>query len=150
MCPLRWNQDLAPRLYYCFLAVPPLTLHPFPSWISNCSNLPFGTQGRSWMLNRKAPHAQEPLQGPAQLCKGVNQWSIYLIVSIHHNIWNFCTFFYSTSTSTKIKVFHGDNLHCLLPYKVLYSTFRLRYLYLIYISFSRYFCSLASYLIYYC
>ena len=28
-----------------------LSLHPLPSSISNCLNLPFGTQGRSWRLN---------------------------------------------------------------------------------------------------
>lgn len=38
----------------------------FPSWISNCSNPPFGTQGRSWRLSRKVPQVQEPLLGPAQ------------------------------------------------------------------------------------
>ena len=47
---LRWNQNPAPRLHYCFLAAPPLFLHPFPSWINNSLNLPFGTQGRSWRL----------------------------------------------------------------------------------------------------
>ena len=50
MYPLRWNQDPAPGLHYCFLAAPPLSLHPFPSRISDCSNLPFGTQGSSWRL----------------------------------------------------------------------------------------------------
>ena len=44
---LRRNQDRAPRLHYCFSAAPPLSLHPLPSLISNCLNLPFGTQGRS-------------------------------------------------------------------------------------------------------
>ena len=39
-----------PRLHYCFLAAPPLSLPLLPSLISNCLNLPFGTQGRSWML----------------------------------------------------------------------------------------------------
>ena len=48
---LRRNQDPAPRLHCCFLTVPPLSLHPLPSLISNCLNLPFGTQGRSWRLN---------------------------------------------------------------------------------------------------
>ena len=33
------------------LTVPPLCLHPLPSLISNCLNLPLGTQGRSWRLN---------------------------------------------------------------------------------------------------
>ena len=45
--PLRENQDPAPRLHYCFLTVSPLSplsLHPLPSLISNCLNLPFGTQ----------------------------------------------------------------------------------------------------------
>ena len=40
--PLRWNQDPTPRLHCCFLAapalspLPPLSLHPLPSPISNC------------------------------------------------------------------------------------------------------------------
>ena len=45
---LRGNQDTAPRLYYCFLTVPPLSLHPLPSLISNCLNLPLRIQGRLW------------------------------------------------------------------------------------------------------
>ena len=62
MYPLRWNQDDAPRLHYCSLA-------PFLSQISNCSNLPFGTQGTSWRTEsvsykkrgtRKGLCAQEP------------------------------------------------------------------------------------------
>ena len=68
MYPLRWNQGPAPRLYYCFLAAPPLSLHPLSSLISNCLNLPFGTQGRSWRLEslpyknwgQKGSHPQEP------------------------------------------------------------------------------------------
>ena len=47
---LEVNQDPVPRLHYCFLTAPPLSLHPFPSLISSCLNLPFGTQGRSWRL----------------------------------------------------------------------------------------------------
>ena len=47
---MRRNQDLAPRLHYCFLAVPPLSLHLLPFPVSNCLNLPFRTQGRSWRL----------------------------------------------------------------------------------------------------
>ena len=42
--------DPAPRLYYCFLIAPPLSLHTLPFLISSCLNLPFGTQGRSWRL----------------------------------------------------------------------------------------------------
>ena len=49
--PLRGNQDPAPRLHYCFLTAPPLSLHPLPSLISNCLNLPFGTQERSGRLD---------------------------------------------------------------------------------------------------
>ena len=33
------------------LTIPPLSLHPLLSMISNCLNLPFGIQGRSWKLN---------------------------------------------------------------------------------------------------
>ena len=50
--PLKGNQDLAPRLYYCFLTFPPFSLHPLPSLISNCFNLPIGTHRRSWRLNK--------------------------------------------------------------------------------------------------
>ena len=42
-----------------------------------------------------------------------------------------CTFFYSTSTSTNIKVLHGNNLNILLPYNVLHFTLWLGYFYLI-------------------
>ena len=48
---LRGNQDPAPRLHYCSLIIPPLSLHPLPSLINSCLNLPIGTQGRSWRLN---------------------------------------------------------------------------------------------------
>ena len=48
---LEVNQDPAPRLYYCSLTVPPLSLHPLPSLISICFKLLFGTQGRLWRLN---------------------------------------------------------------------------------------------------
>ena len=50
MYHLRQNQDPAPRLHYCFLISLPLFLHPLPFLISNCLNLPFGTQGMSWRL----------------------------------------------------------------------------------------------------
>ena len=48
--PLRPSQDPAPRLHYCFLAAPPLSLYPLPFLCSNCSDLSFGTQGRLWRL----------------------------------------------------------------------------------------------------
>ena len=51
MYPLSGDQDPAPRLYCCFLTVPPLSLYPLPSWISNCRNLTLRTQGRPWRLN---------------------------------------------------------------------------------------------------
>ena len=37
VCPLRWNQDPAPRLHCCFLAAPLLSLHPLLSLISFCA-----------------------------------------------------------------------------------------------------------------
>ena len=48
--PLRGNQDPGPRLQYCLWTASPLSLCPLPSLISDCLNLPFGTQGRSWRL----------------------------------------------------------------------------------------------------
>ena len=44
------NQDPVSRLYH-YLIVSPLFLDPLPFLISNCLNPPFGTQGRSRMLN---------------------------------------------------------------------------------------------------
>ena len=43
---LRNPIDSSLSLYYCFLNVPPLSLHSLTSLISNCLNCPFGTQGR--------------------------------------------------------------------------------------------------------
>ena len=56
MC-IPWGST-APELHCCFLSVSPLSLHPLPSLISNCLNLPFGTQGRSWRLE-SVPYEQE-------------------------------------------------------------------------------------------
>ena len=42
----------AKPLHCCFLTAPPLFLHSLPSLISNCLNLPFGTQGKSRWLNK--------------------------------------------------------------------------------------------------
>ena len=50
MYSLRWNWDPGPRLQCCFLAAPPSSSYPLPVLISNCLNLPFGTQGRSRRL----------------------------------------------------------------------------------------------------
>ena len=54
---LLWEE---PRLLYASLLfhVFSLFLHSFPSLISNCLNLPFGTQGRSWRLE-SVPYKQE-------------------------------------------------------------------------------------------
>ena len=49
--PLRGTQDPVPRLCCCCLSLPPLSLPPLPSLLSNCRNLPIATQGRSWRLN---------------------------------------------------------------------------------------------------
>ena len=51
-CPLKlYVPEVEPgpclRAALCFLAAPPLSLHPFPSWISNCS---IWTQGKSRRL----------------------------------------------------------------------------------------------------
>ena len=46
---LRWNQDPAQSLHYCS-GCSLLSLNPLLSLISNCLNLTFGTQGRSWRL----------------------------------------------------------------------------------------------------
>ena len=51
MYSLSENKDPVPKLYYCFLTVPPWSLHSFPSLISASFNLPTGTQERSWRLN---------------------------------------------------------------------------------------------------
>ena len=69
---LRGNQDPAPRLYCCCSTVPPLSLHPLPSLISICLNLPLGTQGGPLRLSeahffkkwaaQKGFCAQEPLR----------------------------------------------------------------------------------------
>ena len=45
------NKDSALKLHYCFLTAPLLFLHSLTSLRSNCLNLLFGTQGRSWRLN---------------------------------------------------------------------------------------------------
>ena len=55
---LRHSQDPAPRLSYCFLAAPSLSLLTLPSLTSNGLNLPFGTQGSSWRLE-SIPYKQE-------------------------------------------------------------------------------------------
>ena len=49
--PLRRNQDIAPRLHYCYLTALPLSPHLLPSSISKCLNMPFGTQGKLGRLN---------------------------------------------------------------------------------------------------
>ena len=65
--PLRRNQDPAPRLHYDFLTAPPLFLHPLPSLISSCLNLPFGTQVRSRRLN-EAHFLQTRNGGHRKIC----------------------------------------------------------------------------------
>ena len=70
--PLKGNQDPVPRLHYCFLTAPPLSLHPLPSLISNCLNLPFGTQERSWRLE-SVPYKQEMGNTERLPCPGAPQ-----------------------------------------------------------------------------
>ena len=45
------ESDTTEGLNKYFLAAPPLFLHSLPSLISNCLNLPFEIQKRSWRLN---------------------------------------------------------------------------------------------------
>ena len=71
MYPLRGNQDPAPRLHSCLLA-PPLSLHTLLSLSSNCSNLSFGTQRRSWRLE-SIPYKQEMGDTERLLCPGAAQ-----------------------------------------------------------------------------
>ena len=46
MYSLRGNRDPTPQLCYCLVTALPWFLHSLPSIISNCSKLPFETQGR--------------------------------------------------------------------------------------------------------
>ena len=57
-CSLRQRQSPVPRLHYCFLAAPPLSLHPLPYLIINYLNLLIRTQGKSPRLE-SVPYKQE-------------------------------------------------------------------------------------------
>lgn len=46
-----------PKPALLFLGCFSLSLHPLPSLMSNCSNLPFRTRGRSWRLE-SVPYRQ--------------------------------------------------------------------------------------------
>ena len=69
---LRRNQDPAPLLPYCFWNAFPLLLHSLTPPISNCSNLPFETQGR---FKRLKPFScnQEMEDAERLLCPRVPQ-----------------------------------------------------------------------------
>ena len=82
MYPLRWDQDPAPRLRYCFLAAPSLSLHPLPSLINNCLNLPFGTQGRSRRLE-SVPYKQGTGDTERLLCPAAPRGP----ARFHYQIW---------------------------------------------------------------
>ena len=73
MYPLRGYQEPSPRLplfLVCFLQ----SLHLLIFLISNCLNLPFGTQGRSWRLNKSISYKQETERGDRNLlCPGAPQ-----------------------------------------------------------------------------
>ena len=71
VCPLRRNQESAPRLHYCFLTILPLSLHFLHSLISNSLN--------SGKKTRKGFFAQEPL-GPAVIFQFF--YSVRLFVSL--------------------------------------------------------------------
>ena len=40
--------ELTLKIFVSWLFLPWLCIYPVPSWIDNCSDLFFGTQGRSW------------------------------------------------------------------------------------------------------
>ena len=54
---------------------PPLCLHSLLSLISNCLNLPFGTEGRSWKLE-SIPYKQET--GDRERVRGLEPQSLLL------------------------------------------------------------------------
>ena len=84
---LRRNQDPAPRLYYCFLTAPLLSLFSLPSLINNCLNLSFGSQGRSRRLNgayflkmRNGGHRKDLYQRrPYRVLLGFNSLCVWRI-----------------------------------------------------------------------
>ena len=78
----------AVRLYGCCLTVPPWSLHPLPSLISSCLNLPLETQGRSWRLKeahflkiRNGEHRKAfVLRSPTGPCSVLFLSSIFFLV----------------------------------------------------------------------
>lgn len=117
MCPLRQNQDPAPRLLCRFLAAPPLSLCPLPSLFSNCLNLPCGSQGRSWRL----PMPRSPTRSCLVLLP-LKYKSDHVIPLVK----NFHWFFHNPQTNTQIpnRGFWAPVksnpvfplwLHCILP-----------------------------------
>jgi len=71
---LKRNKDPAQRLYYLFLTVPPWCLHHLPSLISNCLNLLFRTQGRSWRLKPTPPKPE--MWDTEILCTPEPRWAL--------------------------------------------------------------------------
>ena len=65
---LRWNQDPAQSLHYCS-GCSLLSLNPLLSLVSNCLNLTFGTQGRSWRLEAGvcSPQTRNKRHGKASM-----------------------------------------------------------------------------------
>ena len=76
--PLRWNQDPAPRLHYCFLAAPPLSLHCLLCLVNNCLNLPFGIQERSWSLESIPCYKRWETQKEFGFQDPVSHWKMIL------------------------------------------------------------------------
>lgn len=56
---MRRNQDLALRLHCVSWLFLPCLLHLLPFLVSNCLNLPFRTQGRSWRTKKLISYKQE-------------------------------------------------------------------------------------------
>ena len=60
-------------MHCSFLTASPLSLHPLPSIVSTCLNLPTGTLGRSWRLNEPVSYNQEMADTERLSCPGAPQ-----------------------------------------------------------------------------
>lgn len=76
MCPLMGNQDLAPSCTVVPLDCSSFVSHSLPSLISNCLNLPVGTQGRSaenseWRIRELRDTGRLCAQEPHNILPGI-------------------------------------------------------------------------------
>ena len=114
-----------PKAALLFLGCSSLSLHPFPPLVSNCSNLPFGTQGSSWRLE-SVPYkqgtgdterllAQEPhrvlLDFTGTKWKGAElHWhECFLCISSRANSESHIRVYLSSSTSARVRWEVGES-----------------------------------------